>query len=58
MQTKSAKLQAVNWNDLRYLLAVAQGGTLSAAARRLRVDETTVARRLAAAQRALGARLF
>jgi DNA-binding transcriptional LysR family regulator len=58
MQGRTAKLQAPNWNDLRYLLAVAQGGTLSAAARRLRVDETTVARRLAAAEAALGARLF
>jgi DNA-binding transcriptional LysR family regulator len=58
MPMKAAKLQATNWNDLRYLLAVAEGGTLSAAARRLRVDETTVARRLAAAEAALGARLF
>lgn len=47
-----------NWNDLRYLLAVARGRSLSAAARQLRVDETTVARRLAAAGTALGARLF
>jgi len=58
MPSRTAKSQATNWNDLRYLLAVAQGGTLSAAARRLRVDETTVARRLAAAETALGARLF
>jgi DNA-binding transcriptional LysR family regulator len=53
-----AKSQAMDWNDLRYLLALAQGGTLSAAARRLRVDQTTVARRLAAAEAALGTRLF
>jgi DNA-binding transcriptional LysR family regulator len=58
MPTVPAKSQEMNWNDLRYVLAVAQGGTLSAAARRLRVDETTVARRLAAAEAALGARLF
>jgi DNA-binding transcriptional LysR family regulator len=58
MPKKAAKLQAENWNDLRYLLAVARGGTLAAAARRLRVDETTVARRLAAAEAALGVRLF
>jgi DNA-binding transcriptional LysR family regulator len=58
MPNKAAKTQAPDWNDLRYLLAVAQGGTLAAAARRLRVDETTVARRLAAAEAALGARLF
>jgi DNA-binding transcriptional LysR family regulator len=58
MPRTAAKLQEMNWNDLRYPLAVAQGGTLAAAARRLRVDETTVARRLAAAEAALGARLF
>ncbi len=58
MRKPTAKSQATNWNDLRYLLAVARGGTLSEAARRLRVDETTVARRLAAAEAALGARLF
>jgi DNA-binding transcriptional LysR family regulator len=58
MPKRAAKTQAADWNDLRYLLAVAQGGTLAAAARRLRVDETTVARRLAAAEAALGARLF
>jgi DNA-binding transcriptional LysR family regulator len=58
MRTNPAKSQAMNWNDLRYLLAVAQGGTLSAAARQLRVDETTVARRVAAAEAALGTRLF
>jgi DNA-binding transcriptional LysR family regulator len=58
MRKQTAKLQAPNWNDLRYLLAIAQGGSLSAAARRLRVDDTTVARRLAAAERALGARLI
>jgi len=51
-------MQAMNWNDLRYLLAVSRTGTLAEAARRLRVDQTTVARRLAAAERVLGARLF
>jgi DNA-binding transcriptional LysR family regulator len=58
VQRSSAKSQATNWNDLRYLLAIARGGTLSEAARRLRVDETTVARRLAVAEAALRARLF
>jgi len=48
----------MDWNDLRYVLAVSRAGTLAAAARRLRVDQTTVARRLAAVERALGARLF
>jgi len=48
----------MNWDDLRYLLALARAGTLAAASRRLGVDQTTVARRLAAAEAALGARLF
>jgi len=48
----------MEWHDLRYVLAIARHGTLSAAARRLRVDQTTVARRLAVAERQLGARLF
>jgi len=51
-------MQAMEWSDLRYVLTVARAGTLAAAARRLRVNQTTVARRLAAAQAALGARLF
>jgi DNA-binding transcriptional LysR family regulator len=48
----------MNWNDLRHILTIARQGTLSAAARRLGVDQTTVARRLAAAEARLGARLF
>lgn len=48
----------MNWNDLRYVLTIARHGTLSAAARRLGVDQTTVARRLATAERRLGAKLF
>jgi DNA-binding transcriptional LysR family regulator len=46
-----------DWTDLRFLLEVARAGTLASAARRLRVDGTTVGRRLAALQRDLGARL-
>jgi DNA-binding transcriptional LysR family regulator len=48
----------MEWSDLRYVLAIARAGTLSAAARRLGVNQTTVARRLAAAQTSLRARLF
>jgi DNA-binding transcriptional LysR family regulator len=48
----------MDWNDLRYVLAVSRSGSLSAAARHLRVNQTTVARRLGALERALGARLF
>lgn len=51
-------MQVMDWNDLRYVPAVSREGTLAAAARRMRVDQTTVARRLAEAERGLGARLF
>jgi DNA-binding transcriptional LysR family regulator len=48
----------MNWNDLRYVLTIARHGTLSAASRRLGVDQTTAARRLVAAEKRLGAKLF
>jgi DNA-binding transcriptional LysR family regulator len=51
-------MQGLNWNDLRYVLAVGRHGTLAAAARLLGVDDTTVARRLAAVQGKAGARLY
>jgi DNA-binding transcriptional LysR family regulator len=49
---------AMEWDDLRYVLAISRAGTLAGAARRLGVNQTTVARRLAAAERALGTQLF
>lgn len=48
----------LDWNDLRYLLAVAEARTLSAAAKRLGVSQPTAGRRLAALEGAVGARLF
>ena len=50
-------MQIKNWNDLRYLLAVARGETLRAAARQLLVDDTTVARRLTSLEQEIGQRL-
>lgn len=47
-----------DWNDLRYFLEVARRGKLSAAALRLGVDHTTVARRIGALEEALGLALF
>lgn len=46
-----------DWNDVKALLAVARGGSTAAAARALGVNQTTVARRLGALERDLGARL-
>ena len=48
----------MNWDDLRIIAAVAEEGTYAGASARLRVNETTVARRLARLERDLGFRLF
>ncbi|MEO1191446.1 MAG: LysR family transcriptional regulator [Pseudomonadota bacterium] len=47
-----------DWDNLRVFLAVAEEGTLTAAARRLKVSHPTIARRLKALEEELGARLF
>ncbi|HEX8443090.1 MAG TPA: LysR family transcriptional regulator [Allosphingosinicella sp.] len=47
-----------DWNDLRAFLAVAETGSTLAAGRALRVSQTTVARRIAALEQALGLVLF
>jgi DNA-binding transcriptional LysR family regulator len=46
------------WSDIRYFLAVSRTGTLAGAGRELKVEATTVGRRLVAFEQALGARLF
>jgi DNA-binding transcriptional LysR family regulator len=48
----------LDWNDLRFFLAIVRGRTLTAAARALRVSQPTVSRRLAALERDFGAKLF
>ncbi len=48
----------MDWNDLRYFLAVARLGRLSPAARRLQVEHSTVSRRIEGLERAMGTRLF
>ncbi len=48
----------MNWNDLRVFLAIAETGSLSAAARRLGNNHSTVFRRLNALEDDLGVRLF
>jgi DNA-binding transcriptional LysR family regulator len=48
----------MNWDDLRIVAAVRDEGTYAGASARLRIDETTVGRRLARIQRTLGVRLF
>ena len=48
----------IDWNDLRFVLAVSRHGSLSAASRALSVEHTTVGRRLGSLEDALRARLF
>lgn len=48
----------MNWDDIRYFLAVARSGSLSAAGRHLGVSQPTVSRRLAGMEARLSARLF
>jgi DNA-binding transcriptional LysR family regulator len=48
---------ALDWDDLRILLALEAAGSVSGAARALEVDHSTVSRRLAAIEEALGRRL-
>lgn len=51
-------MKGLDWDDLRFFLAVAATGSLSAAARELNVNTTTVLRRIANLEEALDARLF
>jgi len=48
----------MNWDDLRFFLALAREGSVSAAGRALSVKHTTVSRRIAAFEEQLGSRLF
>lgn len=52
------KLRQPEWNDLRYFLELVRAGNPSAAGRRLKVDHTTVRRRVAALEASFQARLF
>lgn len=47
-----------DWNDPRFVLAVARGGTLTAAAKLLGIDHSTAFRRLNGLEERLGVRLF
>ncbi len=47
-----------DWNDIRLLLVLQREGSLRATARQLKVDVSTISRRLSAAEAALKTRLF
>jgi DNA-binding transcriptional LysR family regulator len=48
----------IDWDDVRYFLAVARGGSVRAAAERLRVNHSTVLRRIAQLEERLGTHVF
>lgn len=48
----------MDWNDLKYFLEVARGGSLTRAADVLRVSQSTVSRRIAVLEARLSTRLF
>ncbi len=48
----------LDWDDLRFFLAVARHRTLALAAKHLHVTQSTVSRRLAALQEGMGVRLL
>ncbi|MEZ0220120.1 LysR family transcriptional regulator [Tardiphaga sp. 1201_B9_N1_1] len=48
----------IDWDDVRYFLAVARGGSVRAAAERLGVNHATVLRRIAQLEARLGVQMF
>jgi DNA-binding transcriptional LysR family regulator len=54
----SRPLPPLAWSDLQHFVAVAGGGSISAAARTQGVNHSTVLRRIASLEAALGVRLF
>ena len=48
----------IDWDDVRYFLATARGGSVRAAAKQLGVNHATVLRRIAQLEERLGAQMF
>lgn len=48
----------LDWNDLRYFLAVARTGSTLAASKQLKVSQATVSRRIAALEQVIGVEIF
>ncbi|APR75603.1 Transcriptional regulator, LysR family protein [Minicystis rosea] len=58
MTAKTQDIEGARWDDVRVFLAVRRHGSFGAAGARLGMDTSTVSRRLAALEAALGAQLF
>ncbi|GLK47174.1 transcriptional regulator [Brevundimonas intermedia] len=51
-------MASIDWDDVRYFLAVGRGGSVRAAAERLGVNHATVLRRIAQMEQRLGVQVF
>lgn len=58
MHSASAKSHRLDWSDFQYVLAVAEQRSLAGAARAMKVNHSTVLRRVADFEKQLGVRLF
>jgi DNA-binding transcriptional LysR family regulator len=58
LRYSDAIMQHINWDNLRYVLMVANRGSISAAARELGVNRSTVLRRINTFQENLNCRIF
>lgn len=58
VHTGFAEMDNLDWNDLRYVLAVARGRSVAAAARALGVSHATVLRRIHTLEEGVGTPLF
>lgn len=57
-QIRVCAMSAVNWDDMKVVLAISRAGSITRAAEILQVDQSTAGRRLNAIEAALGAILF
>lgn len=51
-------MPAIDWDDLRFILAVSRGRSFASAAKFLVVNESTVSRRVSRSEKHLGSKLF
>lgn len=58
MQVNDAKTHDMDWDNLRHFREVVRSGSVTRAAQRLGVNQTTVSRRITALEQHLGANLF
>lgn len=58
MAVKKVRIEDLDWDDLRVFLAVVRGGNLSQAAKQLRLDHSTISRRITQLELSLGGPLF